>query len=146
MGIKYVKMQGAIAVISNGSGSGMATMDHLVSIGGSVSSCSDIGKTYHEQIETLMDITAQDDETKVVFVNFFAGGLDKIVYIGAVLNRVIKSDSMRGKPMVIRIKGISTHPAYAEQMKAFNLKTDEVRKIYFEEDFDIACQLAVSLS
>ncbi len=58
MGIKYVKLHGKIALICNGGGSGMATMDQLISIGGSVSSCSDIGKTYHEQVETLIDITA----------------------------------------------------------------------------------------
>ena len=48
-GLRYVKMDGDIAVISNGGSLGLATMDTLNSVGGSVSCQVDIGgQTFHE--------------------------------------------------------------------------------------------------
>jgi len=47
--LRFVKMPGNIGLISNGAALAMATMDHIDSIGGSVSNFVDIGgQTFHE--------------------------------------------------------------------------------------------------
>jgi succinyl-CoA synthetase beta subunit len=90
MGIKYVKTSGSVAVVSNGGGIGMATMDQLISMGGSVSSCSDVGgKIIHEQVETLLDILGKDVQTKVIFINCFCGSLQEMIFITAIVTRAI---------------------------------------------------------
>lgn len=49
--IKYVRMPGNIAIVSNGAALAMATIDRLSALGGESSGFVDIGgKTFHEQI------------------------------------------------------------------------------------------------
>lgn len=42
-GLRFVKMPGSIAVVSDGGALGMATMDHISNLGGGASCVVDIG-------------------------------------------------------------------------------------------------------
>ena len=55
----------------------MATMDHLVNLGGECSAWCDIGgHTFHEQITYLINLLGDDDQTSVIFINCFGGMQD----------------------------------------------------------------------
>lgn len=69
-----MQLKGNIAVISNGGSLGLATMDVVIGMGGTVSSLMDIGgTTFHEQIQYAFDICGMDSNTKVILFNCFGG-------------------------------------------------------------------------
>lgn len=67
-------MPGNIAIVSNGAALAMATMDRLATLGAESSGIVDIGgKTFHEQIQIVLDMFSNDPDTDVIFLNCFGG-------------------------------------------------------------------------
>ena len=52
--LKFVHLNGKIGIISNGAGAGMAMMDHIKSIGGTVSDFADIGHVSRSNLLTTI--------------------------------------------------------------------------------------------
>ncbi len=143
--LKYVQLKGNIAVLSNGGSLGLATMDVVIDMGGTVSSLMDIGgTTFHEQIQYAFDICGMDTNTKVILFNCFGGMHDQSKY-AALLIDAVKRNTVNGKQIVCRLNGQGR--AYAHQLlKQFDEEWIGEQVLHLVDTFDEACELAIKLS
>ncbi len=73
-GISFVKLQGNVAIIGNGAGLVMGTLDSVSQEGGSPANFLDIGGgALAEKIEASMDIALDNPKVKSLLVNIFGG-------------------------------------------------------------------------
>jgi len=111
LGFAYVELAGDIAVLANGAGITMATLDVLQRYGGRPANFLDVGggadaARAEQALELLLN-----DEPKALLVNIF-GGITRCDDVAAALVRVINAREAAGKPrmpVVVRLAG--THEA-----------------------------------
>ena len=99
-------MPGNIAIVSNGAALAMATMDRLAVLGGESSGFVDIGgKTFHEQIQIVLDMFSNDPDTEVIFLNCYGGMQDGSVVSACLIDSIKRN--VQNKHIVVRLKGLS---------------------------------------
>lgn len=143
-GIKFIKTDGNIGVISNGAAMAQASMDFITQLGGKCGSFCDVGgQTYHEQIQYVFMLLQDDPETKVIYINCY-GGLQDTQKIAGVIITEFKKIKTLDTPLVIRLKGLSAK----ESMKQLQDYIDEsgTDLIHIVEDFGESAELAAKLS
>lgn len=102
-GIKYVELDGNIAVIGNGAGMVMATLDMLKHFGGKPANFLDIGGgATNEMMEQCLKI-AMKKKPKVVFINIF-GGITRCDEVAQGLINFRKTNKIN-IPLVVRMVG-----------------------------------------
>lgn len=103
MDIQYVELDGDIAIIGNGAGLVMATLDVIAHYGGRAANFLDVGGGASvEQMEKSLEICMLK-KPKGIFVNIF-GGITRCDYIAKGLVDYIKKNSL-AVPMVVRLIG-----------------------------------------
>lgn len=103
-GLSYIALDGNIGCLVNGAGLAMATMDAIKYEGGNPANFLDIGgSATGEMIEKALDLLAQDEEVKGIFVNIFGG----IMECDRVANAIVSSmkNKKRNIPLVVRLEG-----------------------------------------
>ena len=108
-GLSYVELDGDIAVIGNGAGLVMSTLDLLDHFGGRAANFLDVGGgASAEAMQTALGIVQRKPGVGAVFVNIFGG----ITACDEVANGIVQALAMladRGdevtKPLVVRLDG-----------------------------------------
>ncbi len=102
-GFSYVELEGDIAVIGNGAGLTMATMDLVAHHGGRPACFLDIGGgAKAETVSEALRLAASRPGVKAVFMNILGG----ITRCDEVARGIVSAlDSLGGKPMVVRLAG-----------------------------------------
>ena len=110
---------GTVGLITNGAGLGLASIDNIDALGGGISGFQNLGGVaFHEQVYFLLGIMGNDDQTKVLFVNC-VGGIKDMESLALLLVDGCKFGLNNGKPVIVRLKGLSSAQAY-ERLRAFN--------------------------
>lgn len=123
-GLHYVDLDGNIAVIGNGAGLVMATLDMLKIFGGQPSNFLDVqGGTDAKMMEDALDICLSKKGVKGIFVNIFAGITDCNEIAKGILT--YKKKHKIRKPFVVRMTGVHEKSAHAMLKNAgvFHAKT-----------------------
>lgn len=108
-GLNYVELEGDIAIIGNGAGLVMATLDMIHHFGGSVSSFLDLGGGASiNRMSKAMDIVMRKSP-KVILINMF-GGITKCDEISQGLVDFKKANTL-DIPIVIRMIGTNEEQA-----------------------------------
>lgn len=111
-GLHYVDLAGDIAVIGNGAGLVMATLDMLDQFGGKPSNFLDVqGGTGAKMMEDSLDICLSKKGVKGIFVNIFAGITDCNEIAEGILSYKKKHKIM--VPFVVRMTGTHEKNAHA---------------------------------
>lgn len=76
------------------------------------------GQTYHEQVQYVFDMFGSDHTSKVLFINCF-GGMQDTLKISALLCHAISLGITNKKPVIVRMKGLSSKEAN-EKLREFN--------------------------
>ncbi len=99
----YVELKGDIAVIGNGAGLTMATMDLIAHYGGSPACFLDIGGgAKAETVRDALKLALSRPGVKVVFMNILGG----ITRCDEVARGIVSAlDALKGRPMVVRLAG-----------------------------------------
>jgi succinyl-CoA synthetase beta subunit len=129
-----VQLDGNIAVIANGAGLTMATLDNLSFFGGKGGIFLDLGGTDDpKKVECAFELALQS-RPRVVLINIFGG----MTRCDSVASGIISVKNRLGLniPIVIRLKG--TNERLAQEM----LKREG---IFVLEDLDEACKIASKL-
>jgi len=135
-GLAYVGLDGDIAIIGNGAGLVMATLDTIHNFGGSPANFCDIGGgASQEMMEKALKIVLQKSDVRGIFINIF-GGITHCDEIAEGLVHYLKNNK-RDLPMVVRMVGTN-------QKEARNIL--EGGGIISEISFDAAAKKIVSLT
>jgi len=106
-GLSYVELEGDVAIIGNGAGLVMATLDMVNAFGGKAANFLDIGGGASvEKIEKAVDIVMRK-KPKVIFVNIFGG----ITRCDDVANALVSKKNEINVPMFVRIIGTNDKEA-----------------------------------
>ncbi len=135
-GIAYVRLDGDIAVIGNGAGLVMCSMDEIKAAGGQPANFLDVGGgAQAEQVKNCVDLIMMDKNIKGMFINIFGG----ITRCDEVAKGIISAfdDLDVNIPVVARIEGTA-----AEEAKEMLLNT----KIVPESTMQGAAAKIVELS
>lgn len=121
-GFSYVELDGDIAVIGNGAGLVMSTIDAVYNLGGSPANFCDIGGGASMEImEEAVKTALNKDSVKVLLVNIF-GGITHCDVIAKALVSSLKSISTV-PPVVVRMVGTNDQSAVeilsSENINAF---------------------------
>ena len=103
-GLSYVKLDGNIGCLVNGSGLAMATMDVIKLYGGEPANFLDVGGgADEEQVKTAFSIILEDPNVKGILVNIFGG----IMRCDIIARGVIGATQSLGLdvPLVVRLAG-----------------------------------------
>ncbi len=112
-GMSYVRLDGDIAVLGNGAGLVMATLDLVVQAGGRPANFLDIGGGARaDRVKKGLEIIARDGRAKALFVNVFGG----ITRCDEVARGIVDAHKDFPIPMVIRLVG--TNEAEARKILA----------------------------
>jgi succinyl-CoA synthetase beta subunit len=130
--LSYVELDGDIAVIGNGAGLVMSTLDMIAHFGGRPANFLDVGGgATTENMSQAMDIVLRKPGVRALFVNIF-GGITRCDDIA----RAIAAQPVR-VPMVVRLTGTN---------EAEGRKILEAAKIHAHIDPEPAAQEVVGLS
>ncbi len=103
-GLKYVGLDGNIGCLVNGAGLGMATLDMVVSAGGSLANFIDIGGgASPERVAKALRLIRADERVTVLLVNVFAG-INRCDWIADGILQVLSNEPL-DIPIVVRIAG-----------------------------------------
>ena len=73
-GVTYVKLDGSVAIVGNGAGLGMATVDLIVVAGGAAANFCDLGGTGNaDTVTNALEVIAADAQVRSILFNIFAG-------------------------------------------------------------------------
>jgi succinyl-CoA synthetase beta subunit len=110
MAISYVKMDGNIGCIVNGSGLAMATIDLVHMLGGNPANFLDIGgQPGNDKIKNALQILLLNKAIKVILINIF-GGMMRCDHIAN--NIITVSKAMEIKiPIILRLEGTNSDMA-----------------------------------
>jgi succinyl-CoA synthetase beta subunit len=98
--LSYVELEGDIAVIGNGAGLVMSTLDMLAHFGGSAANFLDIGGgATKDNMKTAMDIVLRKPGVRALFINIFGG----ITRCDDIANGIVESPPK--VPASIRLTG-----------------------------------------
>lgn len=129
-GMSYVELDGDIAVIGNGAGLVMATLDTLAHFGGKVANFLDVGGGANaEQMKKALTIALTKDGVKKIFINIF-GGITRADEIAQGLVDFVKEKGLN-IPVVLRVVGTREKEAKAILLKA---------GIKFEDEMEAAAK------
>ncbi len=103
-GLAFVPLDGTIAVIGNGAGLVMATLDLLQREGGSPANFLDVGGGAKQGVmESALDLVLRQKQVKGLFVNIF-GGITRADEIASGLVEYLKDQDVN-IPIVVRLIG-----------------------------------------
>ena len=109
-GFSYVDLDGNIAIIGNGAGLVMATLDMIQYFGGKASNFLDLGGgATIERVEVAIDIVLEKNP-KVIFINVF-GGITECDVIAKGLVNYIKKNKLN-LPLIVRLIGNNEEKAH----------------------------------
>jgi len=109
-GLSYVELQGDIAVIGNGAGLVMATLDALDGYGGKPANFCDIGGgASAELVQQAMRIVLQKHEVRSLFMNVF-GGITHCDEVARGIIEFVREEKVK-IPLVIRMVGTNEEEA-----------------------------------
>jgi len=132
--LSYVELDGDIAVIGNGAGLVMATLDTLAHFGGEVANFLDVGGGANAaQMKKALTIALKKDGVRKIFINIF-GGITRADEIAQGLVDFKKENGLN-IPVVLRVVG--THEKEAKKILT-------AAKIEFSDDMEGAASKVVS--
>lgn len=135
-GMSYVELDGDIAVIGNGAGLVMATLDTLAHFGGQVANFLDVGGgATAEQMKKALTIALKKTGVRKIFINIF-GGITRADEIAQGLVDFVKEKGLT-IPVVLRVVGTREKEAKDILLKA---------GIKFEDDMEKAAQEIVKIN
>ncbi len=112
VGLNYVKLDGNIGCMVNGSGLAMGTMDAIKLHGGEPANFLDVGGgASEERVTTAMRIILSDPKVQAIWINIFGGITRGDIVARGILAALdaIKTD----KPIVIRLVGTNSEEGRA---------------------------------
>jgi len=140
--LAFVGMDGSVGCLVNGAGLAMSTMDLIHFCGGSPANFLDVGGgATEQQVEAAFKILKEDKQVKSIFVNIFGGIMRCNIVAEGMINAAKKLNL--DLPLVVRLVGTNADMA-AEMVKEARDKMGI--KIYAENDFQKAAELAVKLA
>lgn len=105
MGITYVKLDGDIGCVVNGTGLAMATMDMIQLYGGEPANFLDFGGGPSvERVRSSLDLILEDKSVKAILVNIF-GGITRCDIVAQALLDHIQEGKLGSMPLVVRLTG-----------------------------------------
>ena len=103
-GLSYVELDGELAIIGNGAGLVMATLDAVKYFGAKPANfCDAGGGASKEMIEKAMKIVLQKKSARAVFINIF-GGITRCDLVAEGITGYLKKNKI-SLPMVVRMVG-----------------------------------------
>lgn len=133
--LAYVELEGDIAIIGNGAGLVMATLDVIDNFGGTPANFCDVGGgASMEMMGAALDIVMQKPSVRGLFINIF-GGITHCDEIAKGIVEYLKGHELK-KPMVVRMVG--TNEEEANRI----LKTEGIITL---SSFDEAAKKIISL-
>jgi len=130
LGLAYVELEGDIAVMANGAGMSMATLDILQYYGGKPANFLDAGggagsETMARAIELLLE-----KKPRVIFINIF-GGITRCDDVANAITQVLGQQKIE-IPVVIRLVGTNEEEGRrileAQSLSAYNLMHEAAQK------------------
>ena len=104
IGLSYVELDGELAIIGNGAGLVMATLDAVKDFGAKPANfCDAGGGASKEMIEKAMEIVLQKKSARAVFINIF-GGITRCDLVAEGITGYLKKNKIT-IPMVVRMVG-----------------------------------------
>ncbi len=114
-GFSYVRLDGDIAVIGNGAGLVMATLDLVAQAGGRPACFLDIGGGARaERVRKAVELVLRDERVRAVFVNVFGG----ITRCDEVARGLLDGANGAKVPIVVRLTGTNEVEGRRTLMKA----------------------------
>jgi succinyl-CoA synthetase beta subunit len=102
-GLNYIKLDGDIAVLGNGAGNTMTTIDMVARSGGRAANFLDLGGgSDAEFTKKALLFVAHDPDVKGILVNIF-GGITRSEEVAKGI--IAAQDELKGVPLVARISG-----------------------------------------
>jgi len=109
-GLNYVKLDGDIAVLGNGAGNTMTTIDIVARSGGRAANFLDLGGgSDAEFTKKALLFVAHDPDVKGILVNIF-GGITRSEEVAKGI--IAAQDELKGIPLVARISGNGEEEAH----------------------------------
>jgi succinyl-CoA synthetase beta subunit len=109
-GLNYIKLDGDIAVLGNGAGNTMTTIDMVARSGGRAANFLDLGGgSDAEFTKKALVFVAHDPDVKGILVNIF-GGITRSEQVA--MGIIAAQDELRGIPLVARIAGNGEEEAH----------------------------------
>ncbi|MHA2789523.1 ADP-forming succinate--CoA ligase subunit beta [Corynebacterium sp. S7] len=114
MGLNYVKLDGSVGVVGNGAGLVMSTLDVVADAGSDLPSKPtpanflDIGGGANADVMANgLEVTLEDLQVRSIFVNVFGGitACDEVAKGIVQAYRILKSEGIEPKPLVVRLDG-----------------------------------------
>ncbi len=103
-GFSYVELDGEIAVVANGAGLTMATMDMVAYFGGKPACFLDVGGgATRERVKEAIKLVLASPRVKGVFINIY-GGITRCDEVAKGIVEAVKEMGV-SKPMVVRMVG-----------------------------------------
>ena len=117
-GFSYVELDGNIAIIGNGAGLVMATLDTVNYYGGKAANFLDLGGgADKERMEKALEIVVRK-EPKIIFINIFGG----ITRCDDITNGLVEIKEKINMPIVVRMIG-TNEDAAKDILKRAGIKT-----------------------
>mmetsp|Transcript_80105 Transcript_80105/g.146410 ORF Transcript_80105/g.146410 Transcript_80105/m.146410 type:complete len:716 (-) Transcript_80105:101-2248(-) len=136
--LNYIKLDGSVAIMVNGAGLAMATMDLVNQCGGTPANFLDVGGAANRQTcKAAFKLLQTDPNVKVLFVNIF-GGIMKCDVIADGVVGAVQEMGLK-LPLVVRLEGTNV-----EQGK--KIINESGLPVYFYDDFTTAAKKAVEIS
>jgi len=135
VGLSYVELNGDIAVIGNGAGLVMATLDEVESFGGKPANFCDIGGgASAEIVQQAIGIVMQKKSVRALFINVFGG----ITHCDEVANGIILALVRTGMDFPVVIRLVGTNDVLAKELLT-------ARGFSVQNSFEDACKKAANL-
>jgi len=138
-GFTAIKMKGNIAVISNGSGLGMSTIDLLKTYGGEPASLLDCGAADQDSILKAIEILTKDKNAKGILFNIM-GGLARCDEIARGIARSL-DNLPKNFPTVCRLQGTNVEEGLnilrEKDLNAVDSLEDAIKKIIFDVNGEV---------
>jgi succinyl-CoA synthetase beta subunit len=104
-GLSYVELDGDLAIIGNGAGLVMATLDAVKRFGADPANFCDLGGGASEMmVEKAMEIVLKKRSVRTIFINIF-GGITRCDEVARGIVRFFTTRKKKIPPMVVRLVG-----------------------------------------
>jgi succinyl-CoA synthetase beta subunit len=138
-GVTYVKLDGSVAIVGNGAGLAMATVDVIVVAGGAPANFCDLGGASNADTVThALEVIAEDRQVRSILFNIFAG-IARCDEIARGMLVALERTSI-ASPIVVRFDG--TNAEEGRRILADSGRSD----IFFEPTMLDAARRAVELA
>lgn len=132
-GLAYVELEGDIAVIGNGAGLVMATLDSVHEKGGRPANFCDVGGgASREMMQRAMELVLQKESVRALFINIFGG----ITHCDEIAEGIIEYKKQEAVSVPIVVRMVGTHEDKGRAL----LKADSIKAL---KGFDEAVKQAV---